>query len=91
MNYGFHLHKNIQVCMQSCTAFCWPFSRIKVVLALFFFAVGLGALDAQGMHIRSKTCLACIAGNSTHQKNVDWLMPHRQICKNKSFSFKFSS
>lgn len=56
MNYGFHLHKNIQVCMQSCTAFCWPFSRIKVVLALFFFAVGLGALDAQGMHIRSKTC-----------------------------------
>lgn len=25
------------------------------------------------------------------KKNVGWLMPHRQVCKNKSFSFKFSS
>lgn len=71
--------------------FCWPFPRIKVVLALFFFAVGLEALDVQGTQIRSKTCLACIAGNTAHQKNVDWLIPHRQVCKDKSFSFKFSS
>lgn len=65
MNNGFHFHNDTQVCMQSCTVFCWPFPRIKVVLALFFLAVGLGALDAQGMQIRFKTR---IAGSSTHEK-----------------------